>query len=48
MGFSSKNDLHLIRGPGVEVDRLDLADMRPHTAVDARATNAKKNAADRV
>jgi len=35
--------LQLFVCPGVEVDRLDFADVRAHTAVDARAANAHED-----
>ena len=37
--------LHLLGGPCVEVDGLDLADVRAHAAVDARAPDAQEDAA---
>lgn len=39
-----KNALHLLVGPGIEIDRLDTADVDAHASVDARAADADENA----
>lgn len=36
--------LHLLVGPGIEIDRLDFADVDAHTSVDARAADADEDA----
>lgn len=40
----AENALHLFIGPGIEVDRLDSADMDAHASVDAGAANADEDA----
>ena len=44
-GERARTYLHLLGGPGVEVDGLDLADVGAHAAVDARAADAQEYAA---
>ena len=44
-GISPAEDaLELLVGPGIEVDRLDSADVSAHAAMDARATDADEDA----
>lgn len=40
----AQDALKLLVGPGVEVDRLDAADVGAHSSVDARASNADEDA----
>ena len=39
----AQHRLHLLVGPGVEVDALDARDVRAHAAVDAAAADAHED-----